>query len=786
MRWFVVVSSVVGCFFATCGCALGAFPGRDGLLAVQPATGLGVVLVAADGHGARRVCAAATRGDRCPVMVRPRWSPDGRSFVAGGSIVRIVYPDGSCLDCRFGAAANPAFEPDGTSISFARRLVLTADGIDSVREPGTQLPHRWVSDAVWAADGRLAVVDSARRVHTGRPRHLRVVGPGSEPSWSPDGRLLAVTARGWIVVYTLGARGSRRLVRGSAPAFSPDGRRLAYIAPGGRVMVIAADGLGPRRAVGRVRGVSVDWQPVPRHPIAGCAMPPSARVLASSADAVMAGDGPVFTRYALASVGTRSAVIGCLRATGRIRVLESIVQADEYDGEGAGDAAVAAPYGAIVRSQENLHYGDASATVVVYDLHTGARVTRLGGQEYRCGGGATFCQPTEGLHPLAISPTGVTAVDQRTIHPPGELSQSLPTIACTPNGATCEAADNQANALASNDPSGEAPAWTLAPIPGFDSRGPEFPEGMSCPTNGLCVMAAGPSSIWATSAPNSPIWGRTDLVGGPVLTGLACTAALVCVGSGRHGTLTATADPTGGATAWQTDSLPTTKDLVAPACTPGGTCAVTDGQQVFVAGNPTGGAAAWSASSTAPPYRAESCPADNFCAGIGSDGSGLFTAPGLGAPWSNSIFLNHVFFSAISCPSTALCVAVGSNGVLATSNDPNAASWTFGTIDDTRTPETLDCPTAQLCVATDQYGHVATSTNPAGGASTWTTALVDGNPCNDGHDCSEERLLYNAGDGVQVADSSMIAGDGPFLTDLAITGDVLTWTHDGNPMSATL
>jgi hypothetical protein len=92
--------------------AAAAFPGRNGLLAVQPASGGGIVLVSPDGRGTRRICTG------CTDPAKPRWSPDGRELVLGGHRIRIVYGDGSCLNCRFGRAADPAFEPGGTLISF--------------------------------------------------------------------------------------------------------------------------------------------------------------------------------------------------------------------------------------------------------------------------------------------------------------------------------------------------------------------------------------------------------------------------------------------------------------------------------------------------------------------------------------------------------------------------------------------------------------------------------------------------------------------------------------------
>ena len=110
--------------------ALAAFPGANGVLAVQPVSGGGIVLVGANGQGAHRICTVKAA---CGTPRRPRWSPDGRAIVFAGPAIRIVYPDGSCMNCQFGAAANPVFKPGGTVISFIQRhLRVTLDGIDVV------------------------------------------------------------------------------------------------------------------------------------------------------------------------------------------------------------------------------------------------------------------------------------------------------------------------------------------------------------------------------------------------------------------------------------------------------------------------------------------------------------------------------------------------------------------------------------------------------------------------------------------------------------------------------
>ena len=347
--------------------ASAAFPGRDGLLAVEPSTGPGLVLVNSRGGQERRIC---TDRSRCGSPKRPRWSSDGRVIAFGSPTAELIYSDGSCLNCQIGRGGSPSFSSDPALVTFVAGGKLAEAGIDGIGK-GT-IAGGGVSDAAWSAGGLLAIVRSGH-VWVGRRNRLRLIAAGSAPSWSPDGSQIAIQRRGWVLVVHVRDHSIRRLVRGLAPSWSPDGKSIAFIGTAHHVLVISASG-GHARQVGRVRGVAVDWQPVPKHAAASCETPPGSKAIASSPGAVVTGDSNEIS----------SAYMGCLRADGRERLLESFGPATENSQAGLSTAAVAGDYGALVNYTFDEHYGGSDFTVEVFDLRTAAQASRLGGETVSC------------------------------------------------------------------------------------------------------------------------------------------------------------------------------------------------------------------------------------------------------------------------------------------------------------------------------------------------------------------------------------------------------------------
>lgn len=221
-----------------------------------------VWLAAADGSVPPRRLTGSEHGDGSPL-----WSPDGSRLAVvtgraeGGSALRVLpigVPGEPVVVCeRVEAITEPAWSPDGSRIAFVsrERTARYATGDDErAREP------RRIDRLYTRLDGEGWIVDRPASVFVvdadgGEPV---VVAGGpyehSSPTWSPDGRTLAViSARepGWDLqeitqVYLADAGGStepRLLTTSGAahthPSWSPDGAWIATLASDDHVAVPA-------------------------------------------------------------------------------------------------------------------------------------------------------------------------------------------------------------------------------------------------------------------------------------------------------------------------------------------------------------------------------------------------------------------------------------------------------------------------------------------------------------------------------------------------------------------
>jgi hypothetical protein len=744
--------------------ASAAFPGRDGLLAVQPVTGPGIVLVNAHGDAERRICGDSAR---CGFPRTPRWSPDGQILAFNASNVHLIYPDGSCLNCALAGGGTPAFTSDPALVTVESDGALVEDGIDGFRQE--TIMRGQFSDAVWSAQGQLAVVRHGS-VWAGRPHELRLIGAGSAPSWSPGGTHLAIAQKGWVVVVGTRDHSSRRLIRGGAPAWSPDGGSIAFVGAGHRLQIVAASG-GRAHPVGSLRAVNVDWQPVPKQAAPACTTPPGLTVLASGPTGIVTGEP-----YESGGV-----YMGCLRADGRERVLERFAN-NQDNSTTVRIAAVGGGYAALANNYDDPHYGDDSqASVAVFDLNTGAAVPDRGGQSVGCPGDTSAC--TAGVSQLAVGSGGVSAADLTLSFPPGAFASPLATISCA-SSSLCAALDSLGRVLISTDPAGGGGAWAV-------TEGQLDLIDISCPSASFCAGVSGRFAVTSTDPTDAGTWASAEVetgAGSSSLDAISCPSASLCVAVDSAGNVLTSTDPTAGASAWTRTNVDGTSGLGPITCPSVSLCvAINSSGDAISSSDPTGGAGAWqtaAVSGQVGPLRV-SCPSTTLCVAVGALGEAFTTTdPASGTPWTPVAVPGDP--DAVSCPSTSLCLAGGDAGTLDVSTDPTAGVWTSSMIDGGQSLTSLDCPSTTLCVAGDMDGDVVTSSDPTGGPAAWTAALVDGSACSDQTFCTGEDLVASDSTGEHSLDAITGPGMGTLLTALTLTGDTLTWEHAGTPESAEL
>lgn len=206
----------------------------------------------------------------------PERSPDGSQLAYQGATPAgtpqiFLFDDGTRRQLTHfpGGAVEPTWSPDGSQIAFAARtragaegrnhtdiFVMDSDGGHVRRLVGT----RWGRRPDWSPDGSRVVFDtygaiSVASVLDGELTRLTSYGdithrhgPAADPTWSPDGRWIAVTrfdigsingvvpsAHLWIMRSD--GTGERRLIAGNLhgvyeldPSWSPDGNSIAFSA----------------------------------------------------------------------------------------------------------------------------------------------------------------------------------------------------------------------------------------------------------------------------------------------------------------------------------------------------------------------------------------------------------------------------------------------------------------------------------------------------------------------------------------------------------------------------
>jgi WD40-like Beta Propeller Repeat len=187
---------------------------------------------------------------------------------------------------------DPAWTRDGRVLAFFGRnsddvwihVRWPATHRERVLRPDYRSPpypvrvFAYILEPTWSPDGkRIAVSDSwtnaevtIRIVSVTTEKWTSVTKPRRheedvDPAWSPDGRTIAFARRlngGTPTIYLVhpDGSGSRRLTKGRSPSWSPDGQRLAFVL-GGSAYRIRADGRGRRPILSGLRNPVVRWSP---------------------------------------------------------------------------------------------------------------------------------------------------------------------------------------------------------------------------------------------------------------------------------------------------------------------------------------------------------------------------------------------------------------------------------------------------------------------------------------------------------------------------------------------
>jgi hypothetical protein len=224
---------------------------------------------------------------------------------------------------------------------------------------------------------------------------------------------------------------------------------------------------------------------------------------------------------------------------------------------------------------------------------------------------------------------------------------------------------------------------------------------------------------------------------GPSLNGVSCPTEDLCVAVGGLNTVAFSQTPTGGAARWH---------VVSPAYEEPNQGCLDRGEPVAFCSSPRGS------------LNGVSCASESLCVAVGYEGSVYVSADPTGGAGAWSVGdvneggghgATHLI--GVSCPSPALCVAVsgGSNnsngGKVLTSTNPAANQWQATRLGDSLDLRGISCGTPSLCVAVAREGRVFVSTDPTGGASAWTEAGTPGGPGDlEGVDCVST-LLCAAG-----------------------------------------
>lgn len=393
----------------------------------------------------------------------------------------------------------------------------------------------------------------------------------------------------------------------------------------------------------------------------------------------------------------------------------------------------------------------------------------LGGVACVMQGGSPFCladgatQAGVGVTLTTTDPTGgAGAWATAAASPPSSPNvNSTPTCVAGSSAPLCLVAeDNQASGdaalYASADP---AESWSATPVLSLNANDYDFIEGAACPSTTLCLAGTYRGEVYTSNDPTSE-WSSTPAVTGLYsLRSLSCPTASFCLAAGTDSSdnseIATTSDPADGTSATWTLASPPDIALWSISCfpdpglaAPHALCLGSDGTSDALDVSTNGGTS-WAQEATQETYTSGfagvfACPegGPNNLVCIDGTGGGAIdysdnadVGPVTGASWSPPLLLlsgaSPVNLFPQSCPASSLCVASDDAGRILTSTDPGggASAWSSALVDPTGNGiENVACPSTALCIAIDGDGEVLRSTDPPGGGGTWSRVASIGGP----------------------------------------------------------
>lgn len=299
--------------------------------------------------------------------------------------------------------------------------------------------------------------------------------------------------------------------------------------------------------------------------------------------------------------------------------------------------------------------------------------------------------------------------------------------------------------------------WTLRqlPPPAGETWGPPL-NGVSCPTESLCVAVGGLDTLafsqaptggaagWHVVHPEYPVGpGKTCVAGEPQcstpggrLNVVSCATESLCAVGSYEGFIYVSADPAGGAGAWSSTTINDpgghgATHLTGISCPSPSLCVAvsgggnnTKGGRVLTSTNPNAGQWQVTEIDSSLDFRGVSCGTPSLCVAVAREGRIFVSSNPTGgaSAWAEAGTPGGPGdLEGVACVSTLLCAAGNLTGNVLTSTDPTGggATWSEANAGGSVQITGISCPTASRCVAVDNNGDVLTSTDPTGGAGSW-------------------------------------------------------------------